>query len=88
MHVSNKYLNLPPIVEHAARTLGKRSLSVDTDDDPDDTAELFGSTWILVSGDTQFFEKPQVRSGGAPLVARNDLRLWTDDFSNLYRILK
>jgi len=87
VHVSNKYLDLKPVVERAARTLGKESRLVDTDDDEEDTG-IFGCTWILVSADHQFFEKPAIQSGGSKLIARNDLRLWTDDYSNLFRILK
>ncbi len=85
VHVSNKYLDLKPIVELAARALGKDTRVIDTDDE-DEIGE-FGSTWVLVA-DRAFFLKPQIQDAGSKLKARNELRLWTDDYSNLFRILK
>ena len=85
VHVSNKYLDLKPIVELAAKALGKETRVIDTDDE-DDIGE-FGSTWILVA-DHPFFLRPEMRDAGSMLLARNELRLWTDDYSNLFRILK
>ena len=35
-----------------------------------------------------FFLKPEIKNAGSKLTARNELRLWTDDYSNLFRILK
>jgi SAM-dependent methyltransferase len=86
VHVSNKYLDLKPIVGLAAKALGKQTCVIDTDDE-DDINE-FGSTWVLVGGDRQFFQRPAIGEGGTKLAPRTDLRLWTDDYSNLYRILK
>jgi len=85
VHVSNKYLDLKPIVELAARTLGKETRMIDTDDE-DEIGE-FGATWVLVA-DHPFFLKPEIRDTGSKLLARQGLRLWTDDYSNLYGILK
>jgi hypothetical protein len=85
VHISNKYLDLNPIVQMAARTLGKRTLVVDTDDQ-DDTG-VFGATWVLVTGDPHFFERPDLKGAGSKPATRN-VRLWTDDYSNLLRILK
>jgi SAM-dependent methyltransferase len=86
VHVSNKYLDLKPIVERAAQALGKDTRLVDTDDGDEDSG-VFGSTWVLVAG-AGTFQQPALEGAGSKLVARNDLRLWTDDYSNLYRIVK
>ena len=86
VHVSNKYLDLKPIVGLAAKALEKQTCVIDTDDE-DDINE-FGATWVLVGGDRQFFQKPVISEGGTKLAGRSDLRLWTDDYSNLFRILK
>ena len=85
VHISNKYLDLNPIVQAAAKTLGKRTLVVDTDDEDD--SGVFGATWVLVTDDAHFFDRPELKSTSAPPAARN-VRLWTDDYSNLLRILK
>jgi hypothetical protein len=85
VHVSNKYLDLKPIVELAARALDKETRVIDTDDE-DEIGE-FGSTWILVA-DHAFFLRPEIKDTGSKLMASTGLRMWTDDYSNLFRILK
>ncbi len=85
VHVSNKYLDLKPIVALAARALNKDTRVIDTDDE-DEIGE-FGSTWVLVA-DRAFFVKPQMQDAGSKMKARSELRLWTDDYSNLFHILK
>jgi SAM-dependent methyltransferase len=85
VHISNKYLDLEPVVHGIAASLGKQDRTVDTDDD--DAVGTFGSTWVLVTGRSDFFDQPLLRSlparaTGAPR------RVWTDDYSNLFRILK
>jgi hypothetical protein len=87
VHVSNKYLDLKPIVKLAAQALGKESLVIDTDDGDSDSG-VFGATWVLVSGDRGFFEKPDVKNAGTAPKSSSGLRMWTDDYSNLFRILK
>jgi SAM-dependent methyltransferase len=85
VHVSNKYLDLKPVVQRVAAALGNQARLVDTDDDEDD---VFGATWILVSGRRDFFEKPPIRDASTALEGQKRLRAWTDDYSNLFQILK
>ncbi len=86
MHVSNKYLDLEPVVRRAAESAGKGAVVVDTEDEEE--SGVYGSTWILVAGDPRLFERPALKEAGRPLAAMKDVRLWTDDYSNLFRILK
>jgi SAM-dependent methyltransferase len=86
VHVSNKYLDLKPVVGRAAESMGKAAVVVDTEDEPENG--IYGATWILVSGDRRWFGTPSLKDAGVPLAARSDVRLWTDDYSNLFRILK
>jgi hypothetical protein len=86
VHVSNKYLDLVPVVRLAADSLGKEARVVDTDDE--DYNDIFGATWVLVTARPDFFDKPLLRSAAAPAEGKPGLRLWTDDYSNLFQILK
>jgi len=43
VHVSNKHLNLQPIVQMAADAMGKLTTVTDTNDEDDNAA--FGATW-------------------------------------------
>jgi SAM-dependent methyltransferase len=87
VHVSNKHLNLAPVVALAAESLGKRSVVIDTNDEDDNA--VFGATWVMVSDRASFFEYPFVRSAASePKRPAGLLRMWTDDYSNLFQILK
>ncbi|HEY7585505.1 MAG TPA: fused MFS/spermidine synthase [Candidatus Deferrimicrobiaceae bacterium] len=86
VHVSNKYLDLAPVVRLAAEAAGKEAVSVDTGDDVN--SGVYGSTWILVAGDRRRLDGPSLTEAARPLMPAEGVRLWTDDFSNLIRILK
>lgn len=86
VHVSNKYLDLPPVVRLAALSFGKEAVLVDTEDEPEKA--LYGSTWILMADRRGFAGKPALKKVGKPLAARENVNLWTDEYSNLFRILK
>jgi len=85
VHVSNKYLDLTPVVKLAAVSIGKDVRLVDTEDEPHD---VFGSTWMLVTSNSAFFDLALMKHA-VLMVPRSDrLQAWTDDYSNLFRILK
>jgi hypothetical protein len=86
VHVSNRYLNLRPVVRAAAEALGFATLVVDTDGEDD--AGIYGSTWILLSKDPDFFRKQAFLDSKDVVPLEGESLAWTDDFSNLYRILK
>ncbi len=86
LHVSNRFINLQPVLERVAKALGKRSLLVETDDRDDGTC--YGTTWVLVANQRQVFDSGVFKGTASPLRAAPWLRLWTDDYSNIYKVLK
>jgi hypothetical protein len=85
VHVSNRYLDLQPVLLGESRATGKLARVVDTEDD--DTQDVFGATWVLlVSPDAGF--TPTEISSSAEIGSKRTVRLWTDDYSNLFQILK
>ena len=46
VHISNRYLDLEPVLEGEAKALGKTAREMDTDDD--DATDVFAATWILL----------------------------------------
>jgi spermidine synthase len=76
VHVSNRYLDLAPVVAKVAAAFGKSAAQVASPGD--EKAQTLLATWILVGGDLEF---PRV-------AAKDELRLWTDDYSNLFQVLK
>jgi SAM-dependent methyltransferase len=83
VHVSNRHLDLEPVVERIATALDKDSLVVDNNDGEN---LIYGATWVLVGSRGRF--KDPIFVPGQPILPRTRLRLWTDDYSNLFQILK
>jgi len=85
VHISNRYLNLQPVLEGEVHATQKIARVVDTEDD--DTQDVFGATWVLIASPATGFT-PDELSASAPLDSKRTVRLWTDDYSNLFKILK
>ena len=89
-HVSNRFLELIPVVARLAKELDlQAALIADDPDDEDDTSFKSRSDWVLVSRDAAALKAPAiVEAGAAPAEDRPGWRTWTDDYSNLVQILK
>ncbi len=84
-HVSNRFLNLIPVVARLASEHKAHAVLVDEESSEDKTT----STWVLVSRDASALERPEiVEAGATEPETRQDWRTWTDDYSNLVQILK
>ncbi len=87
VHISNRYLDLAPVVMRNARDIDKIAFVVkDVPDEPDYISE---SDWVLVSTDSSL--SSQAAFQGATIERPNppkNFRPWTDDYSNLFQILK
>jgi spermidine synthase len=86
VHISNRYLDLVPVVQQAARELSLELREVDNDDD--DNAGVYRSDWLLLSDSPAVFEGRLLREVARKIETVPHVRLWTDDYSDLYRILK
>jgi len=49
---------------------------------------MSSSDWILVSRTGKVFEREALRKVAQPVEQRPNWRLWTDNFNNLFQILK
>ena len=88
-HVSNRFLDLIPVVARLAREHGAHAVLVRDADDHEDYSRKSRSEWVLVSRDRAALERePIVKRGAVPAKDRLELRTWTDDYSNLIQILK
>jgi MFS family permease len=85
VHVSNRYLDLVPIVQLSAQSFGKDAVVLETEED--DKTGCYATTWVLVSMSKGFFEQPAFHAVGSRPAIRAGLRVWTDDYSNLFRVL-
>jgi spermidine synthase len=85
VHISNRYLDLQPVVEGEADSLGKLTRTIDTEND--NSVDVFAATWVLVYAPDSGFDPPEFRDS-ADIKSRRKVRMWTDDYSNLFQILK
>jgi spermidine synthase len=86
VHVSNQYLNLPPVVRQEADDAGLKSVAVESDEDVD--IGVYSSDWVLLTRNADFLQKQQVADAGKPIAPLPGLRLWTDDYNSLLPLLK
>ncbi len=86
VHISNRYLNLQPVLAGEARALGKTARLFDTDDD--ESTGVFGATWVLLASSEKAFDGEGYTAGKHLATDGSGVRLWTDDYSNLFQILK
>jgi len=86
VHISNRYLDLVPVVQQAARRLSLEVRQVESDDD--DEAGVYRSDWMLLSASPVPFEGELLKEAAERIDAVPRVRLWTDDYSDVYRILK
>ena len=84
-HVTNRYLQLAPVVKLLADEVGMEAVLIT--DDPDDP-HLSRTDWVIVTRNRDFINDPDVAAKRAKIEPIKGLTPWTDDFNNLYRILK
>ena len=84
-HVTNRYLNLVPVVEGIAHELDLHTLWIyDTGDESLSNA----SSWVLLAKDPPRLNDPRLSDYAIPIDVRRDWRVWTDDFNNLVQVFK
>ncbi len=87
IHITNRYLDLQPVVAAAARQYGKTALLYALEPDEDDDF-CYSSDWVLVMSPEREKALPLVMNDGEPLAPRPGFRPWTDAFTNLFSVLK
>jgi hypothetical protein len=86
VHISNRYLDLAPVCALGARDFGKIATVVG--DDGENDYEL-PSTWVLLTSDVAWFQSHSFDGADPfPAVAPAHFREWTDNYSNVFQILK
>ena len=87
VNITNSFLDLEPVIERAATDFGKLSYSYRWDP-PDDDEICFSCSWALVMSPQTLAKHPELSGRAKRLDPHPNFREWTDDFSNMYRVLK
>jgi hypothetical protein len=86
VHTSNTYLNLAPVVKLLAEEADYATRLIASDEDA--SQMLSSADWVLVTRNQEFLNKPETFAGSQTIEVPTRLRLWTDDYNNLYEILR
>jgi SAM-dependent methyltransferase len=84
-HVTNRFLNLAPVVKGIADARGLHTALIS--DDAEDS-DLSRTDWVLVTRSKAALERPGIAKVTSAIESIRGLGLWTDDFNNLFQILK
>ncbi len=87
VHVSNRNLNLAPVVARAAGALGKTAVLIESDRN-ETGGPIKRAEWVLLTGDRALAAELAQIGQGAVLGGHNSTRLWTDDYSDVIGALR
>lgn len=85
-HISSQYLDLEPVLARAAQQAGMHAVTVHSAGD--ENQGIFNADWVLLTNDEAFLSQPEVARAVQPAQMRNNVNLWTDDYSGILPILK
>ena len=84
-HVTNRFLKLAPVVKRIADDRGLHTALIS---DGAEDSDLASTDWVLVARDPKVLQRPGIAKHAAAIDEIPDLGVWTDDFNNLFQILK
>lgn len=84
IHLTNRHLNLIPVVARLARELG---LSAMLRVDPGDMGNRYSSIWAVLAHAPQDFAPLAAKTEWKPLEVAETAPLWTDDYTPLYDVI-
>ena len=88
VHVSNRYLDLHPVVYRIADKIGFPAITIDDNDTAYEDAGFYGSDWIIMTRNQVLLQQPLLKDVTKETVefpAR--IMYWTDERSDLLSIL-
>ncbi|MHB1035075.1 MAG: fused MFS/spermidine synthase [Pirellulales bacterium] len=86
VHISNRYLNLKPVVRGLAAAGHHQAVWVDSGNYP--KLGVSRAEWVLVTSNRKFLDSKPVRAARKAWPEDDPEPLvWTDDFSNLFQVL-
>ncbi len=95
VHISNRHLDLEPVVTSAAQQLKWKTASIENGDgDSGDGGEvdawwIYTAIWMLVTNNDEFLQLPAIASATLlPKEHKGSFRLWTDDYTALSDVME
>ena len=85
LHISNRFLDLEPLTGALARAFNLKGGMIF---DRPKNAIYEDSAWVLLSRSSRVLSQPEIAERLKPIKMRNNTRVWTDDYSNLFQLLR
>ena len=85
VHITNRFLDLRPVVKAAANHFGKEVRLVESDGDS--VKQTYHSIWALIGSDAAFFKHPDLRMA-TTVDARPGFKPWKDDYSSILSVMQ
>jgi spermidine synthase len=88
VHISNRFLDLEPILQQASQKMEIPALAKVVDPENIEGTQLksYGSHWVTFSRNKKFMSSLETK-GWSPARSRKGVKLWTDDYSNIFMVL-
>jgi SAM-dependent methyltransferase len=84
IHVTNRYIDLIPVVKDIADSLGLAAVHVANDAD----GVIASTDWVLVARDPARLERDPIAGKAVAIASDPARRVWSDDFNNLFKAMK
>jgi spermidine synthase len=85
VNISADYFDLTPVLRGIAHIFGLHGVRVASEED--EARMLSSATWILLSSSAEVLQGGGLREVREPLQTADGVEYWTDDYSNLWRLL-
>jgi SAM-dependent methyltransferase len=86
VHVSNRYLDLEPVILALAAHFQRAAVVIESKEDAEN--EIDPATWVLVTDDRALLDAEPIQNAASGQTYRTGPRyLWTDNYSNLLSVL-
>ena len=85
-HISNRHVDLEPAIALLAHSAGMHARTVHSD--ANDERSESSATWVLVTNNEAFLALPAVADYSREPEQRAGMRIWTDDYSSLFPLLR
>jgi SAM-dependent methyltransferase len=87
VHISNRFLDLQPVLANIAAADGLSARLIN-DDITDANSNASSSEWVLIAQDAGALDAGPILERGETLRTDSAVGIWTDETSNLMRVLK
>ena len=84
-HVSNQYLDIGSVVERMGLEFAKQAVVVESPGDNE--SRSLPAIWVLLTSSHAFLDNPRLKVFTGP-ASKPAADVWTDDYSDLFRVLK